>query len=182
MTDTGFNAIAEKEGFIVVYPDGLGMLPNDLHEWNSGTIEDALQKGYDDVDFITQLVSHLENTYAINTSRIYVTGNSNGAMMSYRMAGQDSQIFAAMASVAGTIGGKPTPTSSLYTIPTPSSPVAVIEFHGLLDQNVPYHGGYPTSGFEVGKRWDLSVNNTVNFWVSNDGCQTTPTETIVPTV
>lgn len=174
MHETGFNSIAEKEGFIVVYPDGLGLLPDSYHMWNSGTIEPALKKGYQDVAFIEALIAHLESGYSINSSRIYIMGHSNGAMMAYRMAGEDSGAFAAVASVAGTVGGKPTPDSPLYTIPDPGSAVSVIEFHGLQDQNVRYNGGFPTSGFGVGERWDLSVNSTIHFWITGDKTRAIP--------
>ena len=176
MQETGFNSLADQYGFIVVYPDGLGTFRYSDHIWNSGTIEAPLQKGYQDVAFIEQLLAHIESTYAVNASRIYIVGHSNGAMMSYRMAGEDASAFAAVASVAGTIGGKPLPNASLYEIPTPSTPVSVIEFHGLLDTNVRYNGGSPTSGLEVGERWDISVNDTIGFWVTYDHCNKTKTE------
>ncbi|HMF33306.1 MAG TPA: PHB depolymerase family esterase [Candidatus Lokiarchaeia archaeon] len=173
-SETGFDAIADAEGFVVVYPDGLGATEFTLHAWNSGYIQSDFPLG-DDVAFLVALVAQLKTTYAINGSRVYIVGHSNGAMMAYRMAGERADLFAAVASVAGSVGGKATPTSPQYTIPAPTTGVSVLEVHGLLDQNVPYNGGYPSSGFQVGVRYDDSVNQTISFWVQADNCSALPT-------
>jgi polyhydroxybutyrate depolymerase len=169
--DSGFDAVAEEHGFIVVYPDGLGSFKYSLHVWNSGTISLGQEMGTDDVGFIIALISHLAAIFTINASRIYITGHSNGAMMTYRMAAEHPELFAAAAPVAGSVGGKETPESALYHIPTPTQAVSIVHVHGRQDQNVLYNGGYSESGFEVGVRYDLAANESVSFWVDANGCQ-----------
>jgi polyhydroxybutyrate depolymerase len=171
---TGFNQIAQQEGFIVVYPDGLGTFKYSLHVWNSGYIKAASDMGTDDVGFLATLIENLEQTYSIDTSRIYLTGHSNGGMMTDRMAAEHPELFAAVAPVSSSIGGKATPQSPPYTIPTPSQPVTVIRTHGLQDQNVLYNGGYSQSGFQVGERYDDSENQSTTFWINNNKCQNSP--------
>ena len=61
----------------------------------------ALKNGIDDVDFIRALIEGLQKRYAIDSKRMFATGLSNGAMMSYRLACELSDKIAAIAPVAG---------------------------------------------------------------------------------
>ncbi len=173
-----FDRLAEQYNFIVVYPDGSSVnrvLPN-MRVWNSGYIKAAAELGVNDVEFIVALIQSLIQTYKINASRIYMTGHSNGAMMTYRMGGERADLFAAIAPIAGSIGGNATPDSPRYIIPTPSRALNVVHIHGALDKNLPYNGGYPESGYSVGERYDLSVNDSISFWVTNNACNSMPSE------
>ena len=164
---TGFSKKADEENFIVVYPQGIG------RTWNSGNVEGpAFENQVDDVGFILKIVEEVENNYNIDENRIYATGISNGAMMSYKLASDASDKFAAIAPVAGTIGGKSTENASLYFPKNPSQSVSVIIFHGTNDQHVIYNGGR-SSGIDSG-RIDLSVNDSVLFWVEADKCSSDP--------
>lgn len=171
---THFNALADAEGFIVAYPDGVGLFEMSFHVWNSGHIASPFGELADDVTFLANLVTHLITRYAVNTSRVYVTGHSNGAMMTYRMAAEHPELFAAVAPVSGTIGGKASPEAPPYQIPAPATPVSVVHVHGEQDRNVKYTGGYPESGFQEGVRWDLPVNESIAFWVAQNQCDPTP--------
>ena len=92
---------------------------------------------------------------------IFVAGHSNGAMMAYRFGAEFSNKIAAIASVSGSIGGKPTENSELYIIPKPSEPISVIVFHGKKDKLVLYDGGEIIYGFI---KIDLSVQEAISFW------------------
>lgn len=173
MEKTGFNTLADNEGFIVVYPDGTGKLKNRLLTWNAGhCCGYALENMVDDVGFIRALIQNLQDTYNIDSKQIFVTGHSNGGMMTYRLGAELSDIIAAIAPVAGTIGGHETENSTLYIIPEPDHPVSVIALHGLLDEHVPYYGGHGKNS--SGTRIDVSVNESIAFWVENNQCNTTP--------
>jgi polyhydroxybutyrate depolymerase len=164
---TGFSQKADEEGFIVVYPQGVG------GTWNAGyCCGQAMTNQIDDVGFILKVISDVESREKINGSRIYVTGFSNGAMMSYRLASEASSTFAAVGPVSGSIGGKATANSSLYMQQTPSQPVSVIAFHGTDDQHVLYNGGHGND--TTGTRIDLSVNDSILFWVNADNCSSNP--------
>ncbi len=124
--------------------------------------------------FFRALVLTLTSEFNIDPQRIFVAGHSNGGMMSYRLAAEMSDVFAAAAIVSGTIGGYPTPDSpDLYTIPEPAQPVSILHIHGMADQNVRYEGGV-NGDDALSQRRDLSVADAIAFWVQADQCAITP--------
>ena len=156
---SGMSALADKEHFIAVYPEGTGRLPT----WNSGNCCGyAQQNNVDDIGFLRTMIAKLEKEYRIDPKRIYVTGISNGAMMSYRAACEMSDVVAAVAPVEGA-----------QNVPCkPSAPVSLIVFHGTADRLVPINGG--STPYQIGPhRTDSSVAETVAFWVKQDGCAPT---------
>jgi len=170
---TGFDQLADEEGFIVVYPDGTGRFENRLLTWNSGhCCGYAHENNIDDVGFIRALIEKLQQTLTIDSNMIFITGHSNGGMMSYRLGSELSDIIAAVAPVAGTIGGNASEDSELWIIPEPSFPISVIAIHGLLDENVAYDGGHGEKG--SGTREDISVNDSIDFWVLYNNCNANP--------
>jgi polyhydroxybutyrate depolymerase len=155
--ETGFSAKADREGFIVVYPDGSGSARNGGHFWNSGGVRVAV--GADDVGFVRAVVGRLEKQHRIDRKRIYATGMSNGGMMAHRLGAEASDIFAAIGPVAGTLN-----------VPCPSGPpVSVIMIHGGEDRSVPVEGGPPF--------WLAPVPDSVRAWVRRDGCKPKPERT-----
>ncbi len=171
---TGLNDKADEEGFIVVYPNGIGGFLM-FKWWNSGIFWPIIisERDIDDVGFIKRIIERLESNLNINSSRIYVTGHSNGAMMAYRVGAELSEKISAIAPVAGTIGGRETDDSFLYTIPEPSFPVSAIIFHGMQDEQIPYDGG-KFGGIGLRKPYFLSVNDSVSFWVEHNNCSIVP--------
>jgi polyhydroxybutyrate depolymerase len=122
----GWNAAADRDGFVVAYPDGVG------RSWNAGPgcCGPATRDGADDVGFLEDVVAAVSRGVPIDESRVRVTGMSNGAMMAYRLA-CDSTVFTAIAPVAGmVIGDCPHP-----------APVPVLHIHGTADDSVPWAGG-----------------------------------------
>jgi polyhydroxybutyrate depolymerase len=166
----GWNEKADKEGFLVVYPNGTGAIQtwNAMHGCGS-----AFKNNVDDVGFVKALLEDLNSKVKIDPKQIFATGMSNGGMLSHRLAAEMSQVFAAVAPVAGAIGGKENAGATEKRIPLPANPVPMIIFHGKADQNVLYDGGETKGGAERG-RIDLSVAEAVNFWVKADGCNATP--------
>jgi polyhydroxybutyrate depolymerase len=163
---TGFSEKADKEGFVVVYPNGSGRLKNRLLTWNSGNCCGyALDKNVDDVGFIGALIDELVKTRAIDSKRVYVTGMSNGGMMTYRLACELSDKIAAAAPVAGAL--------NLENC-QPTHPVSMVIFHGTADEHVLYDGGEPLQKADTHRRVDKSVSYAVAFWVKHNGCSETP--------
>jgi polyhydroxybutyrate depolymerase len=72
-TLTGFTPKSDKEGFIVVYPQGVAQSWNAPHGMGV-----AHEENIDDVGFIRELIDRLEQKYVIDPRRIYVAGFSNG--------------------------------------------------------------------------------------------------------
>ncbi len=165
---SGMSALADKENFIVVYPDGSGWLGDKGLTWNAGNCCGyALDHNIDDVGFIRALIEKLARDYPIDAKRIYATGMSNGGMMAYRLACELSATLAAVAPVAGALNVECQPTA----------PIAVIAFHGTADQHVLFNGGAPKVKADPHSREDKSVAYAMNFWAQHNQCASTPTHT-----
>lgn len=167
-TLTGFNGLAEEKGFIVVYPDGVDKF------WNDGRAT-AKHKEVDDVGFISALIDHLGQTYNVDRRRVFVTGISNGALMSMHLACDLSEKIAAIASVAGAIPVDIAPQCK------PHHPMPVLMIHGTSDPIVPYTGGeiFAFGGRAQGGRV-LSVKETAVKWAAHNKCATTSQRTELP--
>ncbi len=166
---SGLSEVADRAGFLAVYPNGSGRLGTTLLTWNAGTCCGyAHQTNSDDVAFVAAVLDQLARDHRVDPRRIYVTGMSNGAMMAYRLGCELAGRIAAIAPVSG----------ALDTVTcTPSRPVSVLAFHGLADQKVPYKGGESSlAGLRKGdERADRSVAAAMSFWTRRDGCAATPT-------
>jgi polyhydroxybutyrate depolymerase len=162
---TGFNEKADAAGFIVVYPNGTGPVSDEkLLTWNCGfCCGYAMDNNVDDVNFIRQLIDRAEKNLKVDPARIFVTGISNGGMMTYRLGCELADKIAAIAPVAGSMGD--------WTVKS-DSPVSVVIFHGTADQHVLYNGGAPIIKFDTHDRIDKPVSYAVDFWVQHNGCST----------
>lgn len=162
---TGMNALADREGFIVAYPDGIE------HHWNDG--RSTIKVKADDVAFIAALIERLAKDYNIDRRRVYATGISNGGFMTQRLACELSDKIAAIATVAATMPEELQPKCR------PSRPVSVLVMDGAADPIVPYNGGEVSIG-ERGKI--LSVDGAINFWREQDRCSAKPSVAQLPDV
>ncbi|MCC6299985.1 MAG: prolyl oligopeptidase family serine peptidase [Anaerolineales bacterium] len=161
---SGFNDLADEKGFIVVYPNGSGRLEDAILTWNGGTCCGyASTNQIDDVGFVRAVIAELQAEYNIDPKRIYATGMSNGGIMSYRLACDAADIFAAIGPVSGTQN---------YAQCNPSEPVSVIHFHGTDDTHLPYDGGVGDDSLT--QVIYTSVEESVNFWLDVDQCAKTP--------
>ncbi|MCB9611537.1 MAG: prolyl oligopeptidase family serine peptidase [Sandaracinus sp.] len=121
--------MAEREGFVVVYPDGTGTIPT----WNAGgCCGSAVRDDVNDVGFVAAILDRLEGELCLDRDRVFATGMSNGGMMSHRLGCELSERFAAVAPVAGTL---------MFDACTPTRPVHVMHVHGSDDGHVPWEGG-----------------------------------------
>ncbi|MCI0705850.1 MAG: polyhydroxybutyrate depolymerase, partial [Ignavibacteriae bacterium] len=158
---------SDTAGFIAVYPKGTNrFFKSRLLTWNAGNCCGyALDSGVDDVGFIRAMLGQLQRDYGHDTTRVYVTGMSNGAMMAYRLACKLSDKIAAIAPVAGAMNFEPC---------APSHPVSVIAFHGTEDNHVLYEGGVPRKQADSHPRIDQPVSHAIQFWVGHNACATRP--------
>jgi len=167
---TGFNAIADRENFIVVYPDGI-----EKH-WNDGREPKRYRthiENTDDVGFISALIDELSSELNIDTGRIYVTGISNGGMMSHRLACELSERIAAFSPVVSNL------PVSMLKVWNPSRPMPALIINGTDDPLVPWEGGDIRLGImKLGEV--LSVADTVKFWTTMNRCSSSPIVTELP--
>ena len=155
----GMNEKADKEGFVVVYPNGTGTGP--FLVWNAGGFPGRMVPNRpDDVAFIDKVLDDLATVVKVDSHRVYACGMSNGAMMCYRLAAELSGRIAAVAPVAGTIA---------IDESKPTRPVPVLHFHGTADQLVPFAPGKAVKGMHL-----MSVAESIETWVKLDGCDATP--------
>jgi polyhydroxybutyrate depolymerase len=170
---TGFSQLADREGFVALYPNGIGLF-GWLRHWNSGhCCAKAREAGVDDVGFLDGVIRDATERLNIDMHRIYVAGHSNGGMMTYRYVAERSESIAAAAVVAGTIGGKPSADEPEWRIPKPVRPVPMIILHGTADKRIPYAGGPDPAGSEM--TW-ISAADSARFWADCNGCPTPPVE------
>ena len=125
---SGWNRLAEAQGFIVVYPGGTaGAGPRIWHvDRGAGLMKD--------VRFISELIDTLEARYHIDTARIYANGISNGGGMSFVLSCTLSDRIAAVGMVAAA-------QTLRWSWCTERRPVPMIAFHGTADPLTPYLGG-----------------------------------------
>ena len=155
---TGFNVIADREGFIVVYPEGF------KRGWADGRgITHADKQGVNDVAFIDKLIKVLQGKLSIDHTRIYIAGHSNGGFMAQRLAIERSHQFAAVAVVAASL------SEWLASRFTPGRPMPIVFIHGTADPVTPYVGGRQPGGARV-----LSVEDTVRICAHFNGCKKSP--------
>lgn len=138
------SAVADREGFVVVYPEGTGgRLFPDLRTWNAGGgVGDwqcvsgrACDEGVDDVAFFDAVLADLGRWTAVDPARVYATGMSNGAAMAWRLACERAEVLAAVAPVAGADQYGAAQGCAATT------PVPVMQVHGTEDPCWPFDGG-----------------------------------------
>jgi len=121
------NPVADANGFIVVYPQGVDC-------WNSGGILPGCTAADDDVGFLTTVVTDIESHACIDAKRVYATGISNGAMMAQHLGCVEADVFAAVGGIAGPSGAC-----------NPSRPISVVYMHGTEDRTVGYSSAQPNA-------------------------------------
>jgi len=174
---TSFDALAEQEGFIAVFPKATALdaedypdcaqylpaLPGANIMWNIG-LNWTLQycADIDDVGFVSDMVDWFETNYNIDEGLVYATGMSNGAMFTYYVALMLPGTFAGIAPVCSpmTVNG-----FEFEDVP----PLTVIMMMSPTDPIVDYDG----SAYAYG-----SMDDTVDFWLNVGNITSEPVETL----
>ena len=153
VTQRGFERLAEKDKFTVVYPVAME------RRWNEagGTVDDA---GY-----LLAVADRLAAQGLVDEKKVYFVGISNGGMMAQRMACEYADRVAGIASVAGSM------TESMAAVCKPSRAMPAMLVHGTEDPIIPWGGGAVAGFEEFGKV--ISVMDTARFWAANNRCKGT---------
>jgi polyhydroxybutyrate depolymerase len=156
-TYSGLDNIADANGFVVVYPEGSG--DSSARSWNAGgCCGYAKQNNVDELAFVHSIIEDVGTIARVDSQRIYSAGFSNGALLSYRLACEMSDTFAAVAPVAGVL---------VYSPCEPGAPVSLIDVHGMTDTVVPFDGGGLNPG--TGQPFP-PVEESITTWAKLDGC------------
>jgi polyhydroxybutyrate depolymerase len=159
--------LADRESFVVVYPNGTGRFSKRLLTWNAGTCCGyAALNNVDDVGFTRALIAKLAEMTPIDRRRVYATGLSNGGMMAHRLAAEAAAVITAVAPVAG---GMVLPAiKSARAVP-------VMHIHSVDDPRALYGGGlgppFPMTNSRV---FHPDIDQMILRWVNHDGCAAEP--------
>jgi len=172
-TNSEYDALAAANRFIVVYPDGIEIGGRSIlahgRVWNGGRCcGPAAAQQVDDVGFLSTLIDRISKEYEIDPKRVYATGHSNGAIMSYRLACELSEKIVAIGVQAGSLE---------VDACNPSRPVSVIHIHGTADKNIPIGGGKGSGISGIAFRPPLDAAITL---ARANGCPNGPTESVLP--
>ncbi len=174
--ETGWAEKADKEGFLAVFPDAVARDPakrssfaGNPQLWNDGSGRfHPAQNAVDDVRFLDAMLDDLLARFNVDNKRIYVTGFSNGASMTFRLGTELSERIAAIAPVAGALWEKPQPLKR---------PVPMIYITGTDDTLNPIEGGVPrlATGRQMGGgKAKPPVRDSILRWTSMIGCPAEP--------
>ena len=162
---TKFSDLADREGFLVAYPEGVDKGWND----GRGSKEVTAQRdNIDDIGFVAALIDDVAKAHKLDASRVFATGISNGGIFSHHLAANLSLRIAAIAPV---VGGMSESTSAKFA---PDRPVSVLILQGTADTLVPYGGGNiapPRIGAADRRGRIISTDDTIKKWIAHDGCQ-----------
>jgi polyhydroxybutyrate depolymerase len=155
---TGFSDLADSEGFVVAYPQGVG------RSWNAGHgAGQAALRDVDDVGFVDSLIGLLVEESGADARRVAAVGMSAGASLVHRLACEVPERIPAIGAVAGTIA--PSIAASCGS----ALPVSVLQIHGTADPIVKWDGDVPLSSARM-----ESVDETVIGWVKRNRCNPDP--------
>jgi len=166
--DSGFNELSDEQGFLVAYPQGIG-LKGKLRHWNAGfCCGKALKEGVDDIGFVGAVIADLSQRFKVNSQKIFLVGMSNGGMLAYQYAAERTEEIAGLAVVSGSLGGK-APSGEQWKIPEPKASVPLVIVHGRDDNRLPF-------GSESAELDAVSAEDSAAFFVKANQCAPRPEE------
>lgn len=172
--NSGFDPVAKAKGFMVVYAEGTDF-GGGRHAWNTGYLMRRMVQGADDIAYFDQLIDRLIDQHGADPNRIYMTGGSNGGMMTYVYAVQRPQKLAAIAPVV----------ASMFSFDTkPATPLPILIINGAKDEEVPIEGGMSRNPIvRRGQQAPFkSIEEVAKFWISANASQAEPLVSVDGTV
>ena len=153
-----FEALAESEGILLAFPQGLQVGDNE-GEWQLNTRPESRH----DIEFVSAMIEDISRRHSVESNRIYAVGYSLGSMFTYEVACQMSDRFAAITSFAGTMPQSPADC-------TPERYAPIMHVHGDADGIISYGDTWGWKSWdEVGTMMDIP--SLINFWKDTYACQ-----------
>lgn len=172
VTGYGFDVLADKDKFVVAYPDGVETTWNDCRK---ASPQPAHVMNIDDESFIDSIIAQTAKDYGIDTKRVFAAGHSNGGQLAYRLALERPKEFAGIAAISASI---PTPDNLSCTKSDIAIPAMVI--NGTSDPINPFNGGMVTLGPFTKLGNVTSTRATAEYFAKIDGQTGQPVTTTLP--
>lgn len=172
-----FRSVADREGFIVVFPAGLPA-GDRRAGWTDCRADDAVSIGADDVGFLAALVSRLQGEYRLTRAQTFMAGGSNGAMMTHAFAMAHPELLGAAATSGGNLALTPRPGACAAG---PTAPLPMLIAHGTADGQMPWGGGCVANvGGRCRRGRVVSAEATRDRWLRANGLEgVTPTQQVL---
>ncbi len=164
LTNGRFNELADKHGFLVVYPQGLGK------SWNDGRqdpISYAHKNDIDDIGYLSKIIQKMKQEYKVDSDRVFVTGISNGGFMSIRVSRELADQVKAVAVVCAAI---PLNTKDAHV---DAQPMNILFINGTTDPLVPYNGG-EVKVLRRKRGKIISTDETIKIFITRNSCSHIP--------
>lgn len=165
-TNSGFDPIAKANGFMVVYAEGTDF-GNNRHAWNTGFLLRRQVRDADDIAYLDALIDRIIEKHDADPTQIFMTGGSNGGMMTYVYAVARAERLAAIAPVV----------ASMFTLEAkPSVPLPILIINGAKDEEVPLEGGMSRNPL-VRRAQEAPyhpLKDVVQFWVEANQSKAEP--------
>lgn len=157
-----FESLADQQGFIVVYPNGI------QKSWNTclKTVLPAKKQNADDVGLVRALIAKFKSDYGVDTTRVFATGYSNGSCMTYRLAIELADAITAIAAVGTTL-----PAEDNFDCRPAEKAIPVLIMKGTSDPMFSYDGGKSGAGNL------LSTQATAEYFAKLNGQTSAPKTT-----
>ncbi|WP_437732481.1 alpha/beta hydrolase family esterase [Sorangium sp. So ce1335] len=157
---SGYRELAEREGFLVAWPQGID------GAWNIGPCC-TTSRDVDDVGFARALVQQVQAEACVDVKRVYAVGVANGGGMAYHLACNAADLVAGVApSAFDLLAASEQPCQ-------PARPVTAISFRGTADVLVPYEGG-PQQAPNGADITFLGAVGTFERWAELNECTGAP--------
>ncbi len=170
LTRKSFNDLADQNGFIVGYPEGLNKY------WNDGRTDSISLSHYnkvDDVGFLDRVIDYGMDSFRVASDHIFIAGMSNGGFMAFRLACELSNKIKGIAAVSASLA-----LDQLVTC-SPDSSVSVMMINGTRDPIMPFDGG-EMIWEQQSQGSVLATEETVQYWLGENNCKEKSTKRDVP--
>ncbi len=159
LTNRRWNALADRHGFYVVYPNGI----DKIWDFGEGRVSSRSNQRVDDLTYFRNVIAATSSTVNIDSRRVFATGLSRGAQASFFLACNMPEKIRAIMPVATNL------PEYMANECQSGPPVGMAWVTGTADPQVPFNGGMITV---LGQQRDvvLSSEQTIALWLRRNGC------------